>query len=120
MEPLKLKLYFQLEGRFEQKKIEIPLKSQEIQARVMNSIATVDLCQRFENNSQNPLEISLKIPVDQDYAVGKLIIEIEGNIIEGKVLEKRKAEEKYEDAISQGHTAALAKQTDDEEGDIEM
>ena len=86
----------------------------------MNSIATVDLSQRFENNTDNPLEITLKIPVDPDYAVGKLIIELGDNIIEGKVLEKQKAAEKYEDAISQGHTAALAKETDDDEGEIEM
>ena len=58
------------------------------------------LKQIFENNTLNPLEISLKMPVDPDYAVGKIIIEIEGNIIEGKVLEKQKASERYEDAIA--------------------
>ena len=40
------------------------------------------------------------MPVDADYAVGKIIIDIEGNIIEGKVLEKQKAPERYEDAIA--------------------
>jgi hypothetical protein len=41
-------------------------------------------------------------------------------VVEGKVLEKERAQEKYEDAVAQGHTAALANEKEEEEGQIEM
>jgi len=54
----------------------------------MNSIATIDLNQVFYNHTENPLELTLKLPLDQDYAMGKLIMEIGDAVIEGKVFEK--------------------------------
>ena len=47
-------------------------------------------------------------------------MEIGDAVIEGKVFEKEKAQEKYEDAVASGHTAALANLTDEEETEIEI
>ena len=47
-------------------------------------------------------------PVEKDHALGKLNIQIGDDIIEGKILNKEKAEEKYEDAVAGGNTAVMA------------
>jgi len=56
----------------------------------------------------------LKFPTEQEYALGRLTIEINDDIIEGKILKKEKAQEKYEDAIASGHTAVMAEEEKDE------
>ena len=40
----------------------------------MNSIATIELVQKYVNDTQDPLEIILNIPLEEDYALGKLVI----------------------------------------------
>jgi hypothetical protein len=43
------------------------------------------------NDGEHPLEVSLKLPVQEAYIVGKLTIQIGDNVIEAKVLSKEKA-----------------------------
>lgn len=73
-----------------------------------NVIAVIDIVQTYYNHSQNPLEVTLLFPVEKDHALGKLNIQIGDDIIEGKILNKEKAEEKYEDAVAGGNTAVMA------------
>lgn len=53
-------------------------------------------------------------PVEKDHALGKLNIQIGDDIIEGKILNKEKAEEKYEDAVAGGNTAVMAQESEDD------
>jgi len=76
--------------------------------KVTNVIAVIDIVQTYYNHSENPLEVTLMFPVEKDHALGKLNIQIGDDIIEGKILNKEKAEEKYEDAIAGGNTAVMA------------
>ena len=76
--------------------------------KVTNVIAVIDIVQTYYNHSENPLEVTLMFPVEKDHTLGKLNIQIGDDIIEGKILNKEKAEEKYEDAVAGGNTAVMA------------
>ncbi|CDW75216.1 UNKNOWN [Stylonychia lemnae] len=112
---LQTELCCQLFAKVDDKRYLIPLKNQIVNARVMNSIATIEIIQTCFNDSSDPLEVFLNVPVEEDYGIGKLIVQIDENIIEGKILEKKKAKERYDDAIAAGHTAALAQEEEEKE-----
>jgi Ca-activated chloride channel family protein len=85
-----------------------------VNVTVNNAVAIIDVVQTFHNDKDHPLEVTLKFPIEQEYALGRLTIEINDDIIEGKILKKEKAQEKYEDAIASGHTAVMAEEDKDE------
>ncbi len=47
------------------------------------------------------------MPLKEEYALVKLDIQIGDRKIEGKIMAKEKAKEKYDDALAAGHTSAL-------------
>ncbi|CDW78536.1 UNKNOWN [Stylonychia lemnae] len=99
---------------------QVPLRNQTVNAQIFNSIATIDIIQTFYNDTQDPLEVTVNIPIDEDYGIGKLTVEIGDQVIEGKILEKQKAQEKYEDAIAQGHTATIASEDNEKDEIIKL
>lgn len=44
-----------------------------------------------------------------------MVIEIGDKVIEGKIMEKQKAQEKYDDAIASGNTATLLNESEEKE-----
>ena len=46
----------------------------EINGRVRDAIVALDVVQTYINSTESPLEVSLTIPVDKDYALGALTI----------------------------------------------
>lgn len=92
----------------------LPLKHQEVNISVDNAVAVMDVVQTFINDRDHPLEVSLKFPIEKEHALGGLTIQIGDDIIEGKVLKKEKAQERYEDAIASGHTAVTAEESKDD------
>ena len=58
----------------------------------------------YKNNEENPVEIIVEVPMRSEIIFSKLIIKIKDKIIEAKVIESTRAEEKYNDAISSGNT----------------
>ena len=67
----------------------------------------IDVEQTFISHFTHPLEISFEIPIDKEYTIGQLTAQIGEQIIEGKILKKERAIERYEDAIASGHTVLL-------------
>ena len=90
----------------------LPLKHQEINVKVTNVFAVFDIVQTYFNDTDAPLEVTLKIPTEKDHALGQLTIQIGDIVIEGKIMNKEKATEKYEGAIAGGHTAVMAEESD--------
>ena len=68
--------------------------------------------QTYKNTvSDSQIECSLIIPKIDDFVMGKMQIKVgDADIIEGKVLKREQAKQKYEDAIASGHTAVMAKE----------
>ena len=58
----------------------------------------------YKNDKENPVEIIIEVPMRSEIIFNKLIIKLKDKIIETKVIENNKAEEKYNDAISSGNT----------------
>ena len=56
---------------------------------VNSAVAVIDVIQTFINDKDHPLEVSLKFPVEKEYALGRLTISIGEDTIEGKVYEKK-------------------------------
>jgi len=48
----------------------LPLKHMEINGTVTDAVAVLDVVQTYINNTESPLEVSLSIPVDKEYALG--------------------------------------------------
>ncbi len=92
-------------------------KSQSLTARVENSIAIIDLEQVFLNELDSPVEATYQFPTDPDSVVSRVRIELGDKVVEGKVQEKKKAQERYDDAIAGGDAAVMV-QEDEKDKDL--
>ena len=92
-------------------------KSQAISARVENSIAIIDLEQVFVNELDSPVEATYQFPTDPESVVSRVLIELGDRVVEGRVHEKEKAQEKYDDAIAGGDAVVMV-QEDEKDKDL--
>ena len=83
----------------------MPMKSMKIEGTITNSTACVYFTQTFRNDSESPIECVYKFPTDPSFAVSGLHVEMGDKHIDAEVMEKKEAEEKYDDAVAGGHTA---------------
>ena len=58
----------------------------------------------YTNNKDNPIELIIEIPIRTELIFESFTAKIKDRIIKSKIMEKEKAEEKYNDAIAQGYT----------------
>jgi len=89
----------------------IPLKSLNFSIKIFNSVSSVEITQIYINLNSKPVETEYIFPIDYStMALTKLEIKSEklNQIIEGRIMEKAKAEEKYSDSICSGKTVVLA------------
>lgn len=89
---------------------ELPLQATAIRASAQGGIARVTLVQRFTNPYDVPLAVSYQVPLPPDGAVSGYAFDLGERRIVGKVDEKRRARERYEQAIVEGRSAALLEQ----------
>jgi hypothetical protein len=88
----------------------VPLKSIWFDCVISEFVANVAITQGFANDDEvNSIETEFVFPVEETSAMVSLVIKFpDGREIAAKVEEKKKAAERYEDAISSGHTAFMA------------
>jgi Ca-activated chloride channel family protein len=72
------------------------------------------------NELDQPVEAKYSFPTDPDIIVSKLRIELGDREVEGKVMEKGKAQEKYDDAIAGGNAAVMVKEKEENHDLLEM
>lgn len=89
----------------------LPLKDYRITARVDNSIATIELTQTYINELESPIETTYMFPSDANIVMSKLVIQVGERVIEGKVMEKEEAKQKYDDGVASGKAAVLVEET---------
>ena len=85
---------------------EIPLKSSKVEARIINSVASIKYSQTYVNNEKVPLEWVYKFPADPYFTVTGMHITLDDKEIDAVIMEKEEAKEKYDDAVAAGNTAA--------------
>lgn len=93
----------------------VPLLGVTVEATLAGFAARVTLSQRYRNDGAKPLEAVYVFPLDEGAAVCGFEVEIDGRVLEGKVLEREKAFEVYDDALSAGHGGYLL---DEERADV--
>ena len=76
-------------------------------------MATIEIKQVFVNNSSLPVEATYSFPADPKAVLGGLHFQVGDRCVEGKVLRKDRAHERYEDAVTGGHSAMLATQSEE-------
>ncbi len=89
----------------------LPLTSLRVRVQVDQVLAKFTIVQTYKNPSDSQIECALVIPKLEGFVMGKLLIKVgEADVIEGKILKKEAANQKYEDAVAKGNTAVMAKE----------
>jgi len=88
----------------------VPLLGVTVDAEITGSSARVTLAQRFKNTEARPIEAVYLFPLPTDAAVCAFEAEVDGRRVEGRVEEREKAFEIYDDALADGHGAFLMDQ----------
>ena len=82
----------------------VPMTNQHHSLSITNNIATLQISQTYKNTRKESLEISWSFPVLPNSGITSLQISLSDRVLKGKLMEKQKADEKYEDAIAKGNT----------------
>ena len=70
--------------------------------------AKTNITQYYKNYSQNPIELILKFPYNSSVQFSHFTLEMNNKKVVSKVLDKEKAEEKYNDDIARGNIGAIS------------
>lgn len=97
-------------GMFGRNEAPVPLQGVEIQVDARDTAALVKVRQRFRNVERGPIEAVYSFPLEESSAVRGFVIDVDGRRILGRVVEKEKAFEIYDDAIADGRQAFLMDQ----------
>ncbi len=88
----------------------LPLKGAALRCDARAGVARAVLEQRFANESRVPLRVTYTLPLPADAAVSGFRFRIGERTIEGTVDLKKRARERFEEALASGQTAALLEQ----------
>lgn len=97
-------------GALETEKGVLPLASFDLDTRIDGLVASSTLSQVFRNVFPDPLEATYVFPLPPRAAVVGFRMTVGGRVIEGRIDERQKAREDYEEAINQGRSAAIAEE----------
>ena len=86
----------------------------DINLSITDTIAELVLIYHYVNELDTPIECSFAYPLDKDYLVSKMHIQIDDKEIESKIMEKEEAKEKYDEAIAGGKAAVMLREENDE------
>ncbi len=93
----------------------VPLVGVSARAEIRDNACRVVLSQRFRNDETQPIEAVYKFPLEEGAAVCGFEVEIDGRLVKGRVEEREKAFEAYDEALTAGHGAYLV---DEERADV--
>src|SRR5258706_9250689 len=85
----------------------LPLKGASITADAKAGVVRVTLEQRFANPFSEALTVTYQMPLPADAAVSGFQFSIGGQRVTGEVDTKKKARDRFDDAVLEGKTAAL-------------
>ena len=88
----------------------LPLRHAHLAAEAAGGLARTILTQRFVNPHEEPLHVTYLLPLPSDGAVSGFSFTIGETRVVGEVDTKKKARERFEDALATGRTASLLEQ----------
>jgi len=84
-----------------------PLAHSHLDVRILDLVAEHALTHRFENRSDAPLEVVYSFPMPLDAAFMGLTATLAGQTHHADIQPRARAEQRYDDAIADGHAAVL-------------
>jgi Ca-activated chloride channel homolog len=87
-----------------------PLET-DLRVSVAGVVARVRVAQRFRNFGSSFLEAVYALPLPDDAAVDRLLMQVGDRVIEGQIHERERAERVYGEARAAGQRASLVRQT---------
>jgi len=94
--------------------IAVPLTKVEVNAKILDVLAQVEIVQVYVNKETSPIEAVYKFPLNANAAVFSFSAFIDGKEIKGTIKEKEEARNQYDNALASGHGAYLLEQDMDE------
>jgi Ca-activated chloride channel homolog len=88
----------------------LPLKSTQVDARIVGPIADVRVTQRYANVGQRTIEAKYVFPGSTHAAVHAMTVRLGDRVLNATIREKQRAKLEYEAAKKEGKTAALLDQ----------
>ena len=88
----------------------IPLRGVEVAGDVLGGHAHIAVRQRYQNTEARPVEAIYTFPLPSDGTLVGFSMACDGRTIEGVVKEREAAFRDYDDAVLEGHGAALVEQ----------
>jgi Ca-activated chloride channel family protein len=88
----------------------LPLKAMDVHAQLDGLLAEMALCQTFVNVFDEPLEATYIFPLPDRAAVTRFRMEVAGRVIDGVLKERGQARRDYQQAIRDGHRAAITEE----------
>jgi Ca-activated chloride channel family protein len=88
----------------------LPLEALDVRARLDGLIAHMELTQTFVNAHAEPLEATYIFPLPDRAAVTRFRLEVAGRVVEGELKERGAARQEYQQALREGHRAALSEE----------
>lgn len=90
-----------------QPRSEYKIKSLEIQARLQDQVARVQVSQTFVNTGRTPMEVQFVFPLPYDGAIDQLTLLVDGEEWPAELLPADKARRRYEEIVRQSKDPAL-------------
>lgn len=88
----------------------LPLLAVSVRAEVTGLLYHLRLRQTFVNSHGRPLEATYIFPLPDRAAVSRFRLRVAGRLVEGELKERGAARREYNQAIAQGHRAAIAEE----------
>jgi hypothetical protein len=108
------------EGDHTLKTIELPLLGIKIYATIKDYVSSVTIEQHYSNNTEKTLNTFFQFPLQRGSAVCGFEATIDGRKIVGKIEEKQKAKEIFEEAKEEGKSSYLLSKTNDHDNVFEL
>lgn len=83
------------------------IKELDVNVRLVDQIARVQVSQTFENTGSRPLEVSFVFPLPYDGAVDQLTLMVDGKEYPAELLDAKKARRLYEEIVRKNQDPAL-------------
>ena len=83
------------------------IKDLDVQARLVDQVAQVQVAQTFVNNGSRPLEAAFVFPLPYDGAVEQMTLLIDGKEFPAKLLDAKDARRMYEEIVRKNRDPAL-------------
>ncbi|GMU04943.1 VIT domain-containing protein [Corallococcus caeni] len=97
-------------GLFTREGAQVPLQGVEVTGELLGGHARVRVAQRYRNDEKKPVEALYTFPLPSDATLSAFSMTCAGRRVAGVVKEREAAFRAYDDAITEGHGAALLDQ----------